>query len=142
MILVEKTNDTAVGCTLRYVQGIITRVRLMNRPPSESYSMAQWTGQYTGKTHLSKIRDRELLLRQAVEKLRQCQTPSDRDAQASAVVRFADDLLRARVRAKRAQIAALSPRELDQREQWERKLRELIDDGVQSILDEFNADGI
>lgn len=104
--------------------------------------MAQWWGQFTGNTHLSKIRDLESQLRHAVDIYRECDTQLDRNAQTSNVLRFADQLLRARVKATKARVAALDPRMIDERDQIERRLKQLLDDGVRSIVDEFDAKDI
>ena len=104
--------------------------------------MAQWSGQFTGNTHLSKVHDRESQLRRAVEAYRKCEAEPNRDARAQTVLRLAERLLAARVKAKRAQITALDPRDTEQREQAERKLQQTMDAGLRRVLDEFAAPDI
>lgn len=101
--------------------------------------MAQWSGQYNGNTHLSKVHDREAQLSDAVETYRKCETQSDRYARAQTVLRFADRLLIARLKAQRAQVAALDPRNTDQLEQAKRKLQHMRDTGLRGVLGEFAA---
>lgn len=99
--------------------------------------MAQWLGQFIGKTHLSKVSDREMQLQHAVEVYGNCISPSDRTVQSLKVLRIAHRLLKARIKAQEAALAALDPRNLEQREPLERKLQQIRADGVKGVLREF-----
>ena len=100
--------------------------------------MAQWSGQFTGNTHLSKVKDREQQLRHSIEVYSQ----NEAEVQAQVVARLAKQLLAARIRAAKARIAALDPRDDNARVQAESKIDKLQNGGVSSILKEFNASEI
>ena len=100
--------------------------------------MAQWSGQFIGNTHLSKVKDREQQLRHSIEVHSQNET----EVQAQVVARLAKQLLDARIRATKARIAALDPRDDNARVQAESKIDKLQNGGVSSILKEFNASEI
>lgn len=69
--------------------------------------MAQWTGQFTGVTHDTKVRDIEISLRKAVEAL--SGIPEDRRAEKLKAIRsLAERLRAARLKALRARISALT----------------------------------
>lgn len=108
--------------------------------------MAQWKHQFSDKTHWSKVSDREKLLRHAVEVYRAMQAEDERAVQAKKVLRLAQRLLNARIRAKKARINQLGPRP------WSREssiavaeqatLEKLKSEGVQGILEEYRASDI
>lgn len=101
--------------------------------------MAQWLGQFTGKTHLSKVKDREEQLRHAIDVYREKTTSKERTTHSKRVVRLAERLLEARVRAAKAHVAALDPRDERGRELAERKLAQITEAGREAILVEFDA---
>ena len=101
--------------------------------------MAQWSGQFTGNTHLSKVQDREQQLRHAIEVYRTLDSETKIEAQKQTVARFAKQLLDARVRATKARIAALDPRDDNDRIRAESKIDEMLNGGVSSILEEFGG---
>ena len=99
--------------------------------------MAQWLGQFSGNTHLSKVHDRENQLRHAIGVYRS-ETQSDRrKGHRDTVRRFAERLLDARIRASKAQVAALDPRDDDDRKFIESKIARMIETGTDAILVEF-----
>ena len=100
--------------------------------------MAQWSGQFTGNTHLSKVKDREQQLRHSIE----IHSQNETEVQAQVVARLAKQLLDARIRATKARIAALDPRDDNARVQAESKIDKLQNGGVSSNLKEFNASEI
>lgn len=101
--------------------------------------MAQWLWQYSGNTHQTKVEDREQQLRHAVDVLATKETPDDRLASMQTVLRFADRLHRARIRAVTARIASLDPTDTDLLDATRRKLEQLKAGGVQPVLREFQV---
>jgi hypothetical protein len=75
--------------------------------PSVELTMAQWMGQFTGNTHLSKIQDCERQLRHAIDVHRSKEPVEDQQAYSKTVIRFADRLVKARIRAAKAHLSAL-----------------------------------
>ena len=69
--------------------------------------MAQWTGQFSGMTHETKVRDIEESLRQAIDALTKA-SEADRDKKAKAVRHLSERLLAARLKALRARISVLT----------------------------------
>lgn len=104
--------------------------------------MAQWMGQYSGKTHLTRIQDREKQLRHAVEMYNSKETKGEQDAYVSSLIQFAEKLLNARVKALRAQIASLDPRNEEAQSSIESKIERLSETGFVAILREFGVDSI
>src|SRR5688572_7049739 len=102
--------------------------------------MAQWLGQFSGNTHLSKVKDREVQLQHSVEILKSKQSQPERDQYRKTVLRFADQLLNARVRARKALIAAIDPRNVEAVEKAQGELAKMSTEGVAKILREFGAD--
>lgn len=92
--------------------------------------MAQWMGQYSGKTHGSRVRDLEDQLQHAVDVLRDVRTEAKRAQQQKKLTRMAERLLSARIRARKAN-ALTNPDAVDNR------LAAMIDGGVEAILSEF-----
>jgi hypothetical protein len=101
--------------------------------------MAQWRGQFTGNTHLSKVKDRERQLHHAIEVLATKVTLADRRASMKTVVRLAEQLHLARLRALKAQIASLDPRDTGRLEAAQQKLDQLRAGGVAEVLREFRV---
>ena len=101
--------------------------------------MAQWLGQFTGNTHLTKVEDREQQLRHVVDVLGTKQLPADRQTYMKTVVRFAEQLHLARLRALKAQIASLDPRNTKGRDVAQQKLDQLAADGFTEILQKFKV---
>ena len=104
--------------------------------------MAQLSRQFTGNTHLSKVKDREQQLKHAIAVYRTLESRADAEAQMQTVGRFAQQLLDARIRATKARIAALDPRDDDNRALAESRIDKMLRGGVSSILMEFNASDI
>ena len=105
--------------------------------------MAQWSGQYLGHTHDTKVDEAEELLREAITALSSAPA-SYRARRVKSVRRLADRLLAARLKVVRAKLSVRA--EPDQRggeaEQSTRLLareQELVAGGVASILREFNV---
>ena len=103
--------------------------------------MAQWSGQFTGLTHQSKVLDREEQLRHAIDAYRAKQTDDERESQAKIVLRLADNLLSARIRAMKARLNAYGPLSRDSSivTSMETKILNVENGGIRNILDEFNA---
>ena len=94
--------------------------------------MAQWSRQYSGNTHGTRVQDLELQLQHAIRVLRSAEQSRHIDTSRDTVLRMAKKLLAARIR-KRKVNAPQRPDKTD------RKLNRLIDGGVDAILHEFNA---
>lgn len=101
--------------------------------------MAQWSGQFSGNTHLSKVRDLEHQLQHAVDAYRTIAAETEIQPQAEVVLRFAEKLLNARVRANKARIAACDPRDTEDRTRGESKNKRMLDAGIPAILKEFGV---
>lgn len=101
--------------------------------------MAQWLRQFTGNTHQTKVKEREQQLRHAVDVLETKESPADQIASMQTVLRLAEQLHRARIRALRAQIASLDPRESDRLDAALQKRDQLEAGGAQQILREFQV---
>jgi hypothetical protein len=103
--------------------------------------MAQWRGQFLGKSHQSKVFDREAILRHAIEVYRCKQSDVDRLVQAKNVIRLADRLRIARIRVIKARLNALGPLRGQSAlaNEMEEDIRKLVENGVRAILEEFQA---
>ena len=101
--------------------------------------MAQWIGQFSGNTHLSKIEYIEAQLRHAVDVYQSKTTLEDRRSYSKNITRFADRLLAARVRAAKAHLASLDPRDERGREMTGAKIVTLLEQGTSAILKEFGV---
>jgi len=101
--------------------------------------MAQWLGQFTGNTHLTKVKDREQQLRQAVDVMGTKQSPVERHTYMKTVERFAEQLLLTRLRALKSNIASIDPRDTKGLEAAQRKVSELTAKGVLGVLSEFEV---
>ena len=108
--------------------------------------MAQWLGQFTGRTHATAVRDAEQLLRHAVEQLRLA-SHLEQPRKAKAVRALAKRVHSARVRFLKASIQAASDpniasvhdnhaHELDR---LRAALSRVEDAAVEGVLEEFSA---
>ncbi|MCB9566025.1 MAG: hypothetical protein H6710_02185 [Myxococcales bacterium] len=98
--------------------------------------MAQWAGQYTGRTHRSAAADAEALLRRAIEAFRGA-TDEERRRKAKALVRLAERLRVVRRRLLRAR--ADDDATLRGATGASDEVRRLDERGVAGILEEFAA---
>jgi len=101
--------------------------------------MAQWLGQFTGNTHLTKVKDREQQLRHAIEVMGTKQSPAERHTYMKTVERFAEQLLLARLHALKSHIASVDPRDTKGLEAAQRKVSELEAEGVPGVLSAFEV---
>jgi hypothetical protein len=69
--------------------------------------MAQWTGQFSGSTHETKVQDIQNSLRQAI-KILEAASEVDRAGKLKSIRRLSERLLAARLKALRARISALT----------------------------------
>jgi hypothetical protein len=100
--------------------------------------VAQWKGQFSGRTHESRVKDAEVTLRRAI----------DSDHEPKNVLSLAENLLAVRIRQRKACISRMresttadSPAENAQAiVSMERALREIEGGGVAAILREFSAE--
>ena len=103
--------------------------------------MAQWAGQFSGLTHETKVQDAEESLRRAVQA--HVQSPES-DKTVKAIHQLAERVLKTRLKALHARIAALSepgknrasPETLEHLRQRE---AQILDGGVAAILKEFGV---
>lgn len=108
--------------------------------------MAQWSGQYTGLTHATRVDDAEASLRHAVEVLRAART-EDREKQAKIVHALARRVLSARSRHIKARLVAAHQvasaetleKRADEIDHLRQKAAECSERGVAGILAEFGA---
>ena len=103
--------------------------------------MAQWMGQFTGRTHESKVKEIEESLSKAIEAFRAADE-SSREAKQKSVMKLCERLLSARHKAIKARISKLSEtRSLDNDSKKTQNLVEreqkLTEGGVEEILIEF-----
>ncbi len=101
--------------------------------------MAQWLGQFSGHTHLTKVKDQEQQLQHAVEVLGAKQSPAERNAYMETVLQLAGKLLLARLRALKGNLASLDPRDIKGLEAVQSKISEVTAEGVPSVLSEFKV---
>lgn len=71
--------------------------------------MAQWNGQYTGNSHLTKVEDLEATLRHAVTIFREASSSAESDTKGKAVRKLAEKLLSARLKFLRAKLYDAEP---------------------------------
>jgi ABC-type uncharacterized transport system auxiliary subunit len=105
--------------------------------------MAQWTGQFTGRTHDTKVQAVELSLRQAVESFENA-PQKERVGKLKAVQKLSKRLLDARLKALRARLFAVTePGNKSQEARLATHLRtrvqQLEAQGVDGILREFGV---
>lgn len=106
--------------------------------------MAQWLGQFTGRTHATKVEDVEDSLRHAIASFRTADS-DDRRQKSKSVRMIAERLLTARLKALDAKLAELKPA-AEEHEQNAKKIQYLRakeskarNEGVAGILREFRA---
>jgi hypothetical protein len=103
-------------------------------------TVAQWSGQFTGLSHETKLADAEATLRTAVAALRAA-PPAEAATKAKAVRRLAARVLNLRVKLLRARRNAYGP--VDPASEWAERLQEpekaVLSAGVSGILAEFAA---
>lgn len=110
--------------------------------------MAQWLGQFSGRTHETRVQDAEDALKHAVQAFRDVSAPHEREKKAKAVRHLATRLLQARARLFRARLARASePRMTGQPSAWNDGVDHLREQesatrsgGLQAILVEFGAE--
>ena len=108
--------------------------------------MAQWNGQFTGNTHLTKVQDLEQTLSHAVTVFREANSSAELPAKEKAVQKLAAKLLTARLKLLKAQLYDTEPvisdelssrnKRIETLRQQEAKVRT---DGVNGILIEFGV---
>jgi len=103
--------------------------------------MAQWLGQYTGRTHATKVADREEILRTAISKL--LATDSNGVAPPN-LAPLAQRVIDARLKCMRAELSVLrEPRStgmpLEQIDSLEHRIRALESGGILEVLREFRC---
>jgi len=106
--------------------------------------MAQWTGQFSGFTHETKVQDSEISLREAVATLKAL-PEAERAGKMKAVRHLAERLLAVRRKALRARTSALTEpgtkESLDSKQASHLRAREqeLQAQGIDEILREFGV---
>lgn len=104
------------------------------------YSVAQWSGQFSGNTHASRVEDLEDSLRAAVHTLKAATADPERLTCMNDVRQLAEKLYKARIRLLRARLAAEPPSGADLRHSGlERRLVTALEGGVSAILQEFGV---
>jgi uncharacterized Zn finger protein len=71
--------------------------------------LAQWSGQFSGNTHATRVQEAEAVLRHAVAALKSATADEERTKKANAVQQLAKRLLQARVRLLKARLASEPP---------------------------------
>lgn len=110
--------------------------------------MAQWLGQFSGRTHETRVQDAEDALTHAVQAFRDASAPHERGRTAKNVRHLAMRLLQARIRLFKARLSRASePRMTGQPSAWSDGVDHLREQenatrsgGVQAILVEFGAE--
>ena len=106
--------------------------------------MAQWQGQFSGKTHASKVKDLEKSLRKSVSAYQN--ESGSKPEKGKSVVRLARRLLRARIRLLKSREGdrvtgpASDEDRLTGEASQQSRLAQTIEGGVPAILEEFGAD--
>ena len=108
--------------------------------------MAQWMGQYSGRTHESKVQELENSLSKAIEALRTSEI-SEVDKKQKSVLKLCERLLTARHKEIKARISKLSEtRSFDddpkKTQNLVEKEQKLLDGGVKAILVEFKIEDL
>lgn len=106
--------------------------------------MAQWRGQFTDLTHVSKVADREEQLRCAVATFHLSNQPDGKSKRAKSVMSLAKRLLAARVKLLKAMSNRMGPMSVESRKKdpFLEQLQVVNDGGVHMILAEFDADDV
>ena len=110
--------------------------------------MAQWLGQFTGRTHETRVQDAEVALKNAVHAFHAVSAPHERDKAAKNVRHLAAKLLQARTRLFRARLGRASePRMTGESSAWNDGIERLRAQenatrvgGLDAILAEFGAE--
>ena len=110
--------------------------------------MAQWRGQFSGRTHETRVQDAEAALKHAVEVFDAASAPHERVKTAKNVRHLAAKLLQARIRAFKARLVRASdPRMTGQPSAWNNGVDHLRAEesatragGVHGILVEFGVE--
>ena len=108
--------------------------------------MAQWQGQFTGRTHATKVKDAEASWRVAIAALKTA-PKDDRERKSQAVQQLGERLLAARLKMLRAQIESLTealPPDAypKQAQRLMTQERQTIDGGLDRLLAEFDTVGL
>jgi len=103
--------------------------------------MAQWMGQFTGRTHESKVKELERTLEKAIEALKEASSDNF-NAKRKSVLKVSARLLAARHKAIKARISKISEtRSLENDSSKTRNLiqreKEINTNGVEMILKEY-----
>jgi hypothetical protein len=102
--------------------------------------VAQWSGQFSGNTHASRVDDLECSLRAAVLSLKAATPKPELLTCTNDVRQLAEKVLKARIRLLRARIAAEPPSGAAPRHSGlERRLATTLEGGVSAILQEFGV---
>ena len=110
--------------------------------------MAQWLGQFSGRTHGTRVQDAEDALRHAVQAFHEVAAPQERERKVKNVRHLAKRLLQARLRLLKARLVrAREPRLTDLASRWTDgadavQAREMTTRaaGVNAILVEFGVE--
>ena len=100
--------------------------------------MAQWRGQFTGLTHMTKLADAEGTLRTAIAAFHIAPSAKSK-AKAKAIRQLAERVLRLRLKLLRALRNRLGPMDSASTERSKAPERALMEAGITAILREFDA---
>ena len=108
--------------------------------------MAQWLGQFTGRTHFTKVKDLEETLSHALDVFRTANSSEEKTKKGEAVQKLAAKLLTARLKLLKAKLYDTDPvieekvaeRTL-QIEHLQQQIEEVRVNGVNGILIEFGV---
>ena len=108
--------------------------------------MAQWNGQFTGNTHLTKVQDLEQSLRRAVIVFREADSSAERLTKEKRVQKLTVKLLTARLKLLKAQLYEAEPVISDDLSEKTKRIETLREqeakvraEGVKEILIEFGV---
>ena len=108
--------------------------------------MAQWWGQFTSKSHQTKVKDLEEALRHSVIVFREAGSSKESTTKEKAVCRLAEKLLTARLKFLKAKIYNAEPvieeNQMSQNKRMEtlrKQETKVRSEGVNGILIEFDA---
>jgi hypothetical protein len=110
--------------------------------------VAQWLGQFSGRTRETRVQDAEDALKHAVQAFRDVSAPHEREKKAKNVRHLATRLLQTRIRLFRSRLARASePRMTGRPSAWSDGVDHLREQesatragGVEAILVEFGAE--
>ncbi len=108
-----------------------------------TFCMAQWKGQFTGRTHDTKVQDVEFALRQAIESFENA-PQKEQIGKLKAVQKLSKRLLDVRLKALRARLSAVTETGSTSQEarlatHLRRRVQQLEAQGVDEILREFGV---